>query len=320
MKILAELMVQVAPSLYRKYVTTNAKGKAVLYVQLEKAVYCMMKSALLFYRKLVADLTSLGYEINPYDPCAANKLINGNQMTICWHVDDLLIGHVDSSVVTTFLAWLASRYDTANKKLNVTRGSRHDYLGMNIDFSDPVSIAFDMIPYISKIITGFPEKITRVSSTPAADYLFNVRPQHEASFLPEEQARSFHHTTAQLLCLSRVRRDIQPTIAFLITRVKQPDEDNWVKLKKNFSSISIPLANCASPFLTTLSPLSIGTLMHPNKRTMIARVIQGPFSHLARVPQQAHRLSTKYLPKVQLRVKSSVFMIRQVTFSGQGIS
>ena len=70
-------MVQVAPSLYPKYVTTNAKGKAVLYVQLEKAVYGMMKSALLFYRKLVADLTSLGYEINPYDPCVANKIING---------------------------------------------------------------------------------------------------------------------------------------------------------------------------------------------------------------------------------------------------
>ena len=230
--ILAELMVQVAPSLYRKYVTTNTKGKAVLYVQLEKAVYGMMKSALLFYRKLVADLTSLGYTINPYDPCVANKIINDKQMTICWHVDDLLIGHVDSSVVTTFLQWLASRYDTADKKLNVTRGPRHDYLGMNIDFSDPGSVAFDMIPYISKILTGFPEKITGVSSTPAADHLFTVRPHHEASFLPEEQARSFHHTTAQLLFLSRVRRDIQPTIAFLTTRVKQPDEDDWGKLKR----------------------------------------------------------------------------------------
>jgi hypothetical protein len=71
-----------------------------------------------------------------------------------------------------------------------------------------------------------------VSFTPAADHLFNVRPHHEASFLPEEQARSFHHTTAQLLFLSRVRRDIQPTIAFLTTRVKQPDEDDWGKLKK----------------------------------------------------------------------------------------
>ncbi len=103
---------------------------------------------------------------------------------------------------------------------------------MNIDFSDPGSVTFDMVPYISKILTGFPEKITGVSSTQAADHLFNVRPQHEVSFLPEEQARSFHHTTAQLLFLLRVRRDIQPTIAFLTTRVKQPDEDDWGKLKK----------------------------------------------------------------------------------------
>ena len=103
------------------------------YVQLEKAVYGMMKSALLFYQKLVADLTSLGYVTNPYDLCVANKMINGKQMTICWRVDDLTIGHVESSVVSTFLTWLASRYDTADKKLNVTRGSRHDYLGMNID-------------------------------------------------------------------------------------------------------------------------------------------------------------------------------------------
>ena len=71
-----------------QYVTTNAKGKAVLYVQLEKAVYGMMKSALLFYQKLVTDLTSLGYVINPYDPCVANKMINDKQMIICWHMDD----------------------------------------------------------------------------------------------------------------------------------------------------------------------------------------------------------------------------------------
>ena len=81
--ILAELMVQVAPSIYCKYVTSNAKGKPILYVRLGKAVYGMMKSALLFFQKLVADLKSLGYEINPYNPCVANETINGKQMTIC---------------------------------------------------------------------------------------------------------------------------------------------------------------------------------------------------------------------------------------------
>jgi hypothetical protein len=61
--VLAELMVKVDPKLYRKYITTNAKGKPVLYVQLENAAYDMMKSAFLFYRKFVTDLTSLGFDI-----------------------------------------------------------------------------------------------------------------------------------------------------------------------------------------------------------------------------------------------------------------
>jgi hypothetical protein len=104
--ILAELMVTIAPNIYRKYITTTAKGKPVLYVQLEKALYGMMKSALLFYRKLMADLRSIGFELNPYDPCVANKIIGGHQLTVCWHVDDLLIGHKDRNVVTRFTQWL----------------------------------------------------------------------------------------------------------------------------------------------------------------------------------------------------------------------
>jgi hypothetical protein len=81
--ILAELMVKVARKLYRKYITTNAKGKPVQYVQLKKAVYGMIKSALLFYQKWVTDLTSLGFTINPYNPCVANKIVDGHQLTVC---------------------------------------------------------------------------------------------------------------------------------------------------------------------------------------------------------------------------------------------
>jgi len=146
----------------------------------------------------------MGYEINPYNPSVTNKTINGKQMTICWHVDDLFVGHEDTTVVTDLLRWLANRYDTADKKLNITRGHRHDYLGMTIDFSSNAAVTFYMIPYIKKIFNAFPEKIIRVSSTPAVDYLFTVRPPTEAQLLPEEQAHAFHHTVAQLLFLSRV--------------------------------------------------------------------------------------------------------------------
>jgi len=51
--------------------------------------------------------------------------------------------------------------------------------------------------------------------------------------IPEEQVRIFHHTVAQLLFLSgRARPDIKTAVAFLTTRVKEPDEDDWGKLKR----------------------------------------------------------------------------------------
>jgi hypothetical protein len=71
-----------------------------------------------------------------------------------------------------------------------------------------------------------------VSSTPASDHFFKIPPPHKAPYLPKEQARSFHHTTAQLLFLLCVQWDIQMTIVFLTTRVKQPDEDDWGRLKR----------------------------------------------------------------------------------------
>jgi hypothetical protein len=86
---LVELMVQVAPNLYRKYITVNRKNTPILCIKMPKALYGLLMSALLFYRKLVGDLKSNGFVLNPYDPCVANKVINGKQMTVCWHVSDL---------------------------------------------------------------------------------------------------------------------------------------------------------------------------------------------------------------------------------------
>jgi hypothetical protein len=90
---LAQLMVKTNPKMYRQHVVLE-KGRSVLYLQLQKALYGMMKSALLFYTKLVLELKKLGFEINPYDPCMVNKMVNGTQMMIRWHVDDLMMSHV----------------------------------------------------------------------------------------------------------------------------------------------------------------------------------------------------------------------------------
>eukprot|EP00957_Ditylum_brightwellii_P022548 1701161-Ditylum_brightwellii.AAC.1 len=71
---LAELMVQMAPELYQKYLEVGKNNKPIMYVKLCKALYGCLKSALLLYHKLVGDLQDLGFEVNPYDPCVANKM------------------------------------------------------------------------------------------------------------------------------------------------------------------------------------------------------------------------------------------------------
>jgi hypothetical protein len=57
---LAELMVQVAPNLYRKYISVDRKGRAILHVKMQKAIYGLLRSALLFYKKLLSTWRASG--------------------------------------------------------------------------------------------------------------------------------------------------------------------------------------------------------------------------------------------------------------------
>ena len=51
----AELMVRVNPTLYRSYIIYSKKGVPLLYVRLSKALYGILRAALLFYKRLIKD-------------------------------------------------------------------------------------------------------------------------------------------------------------------------------------------------------------------------------------------------------------------------
>ena len=72
---LAERMVKVDCNIYRKFVSTYSKENVILYVKIQKALYGMLKYALLFYLKLLRDLTRSGFKLNLYDPCVMNKIV-----------------------------------------------------------------------------------------------------------------------------------------------------------------------------------------------------------------------------------------------------
>jgi hypothetical protein len=57
------------------------------------------------------DIESIGFKVNPYDPCIANRILNRTQHTVTWHVDDLKSSHADPKANDHFSEWLlTSKY------------------------------------------------------------------------------------------------------------------------------------------------------------------------------------------------------------------
>ena len=123
----------------------------MLYVRALHGIYGIMKAALLFYQNFVGDLMMIGFELNPYDPCVTNKTINGKQLTLVWHVNDIKASKVEAEVVTRIEKWLRKTYEHLFKdgsgKMKLCRGKIHDYLGMNLDYTIKGEVKITMIPY-----------------------------------------------------------------------------------------------------------------------------------------------------------------------------
>ena len=121
-------------------------------------------------------------------------------------------------------------------------GKRHNYLGMWLDYSIPGKVRISMEEYLRGVLDDFPKEITETPETPAASNLFNVRDENEQELLDKTRAQAFHHEVAQLLFTGiRCRKDTQTVIAFLTTRVRNLDEDDWKKLRRLIGYLKITI-------------------------------------------------------------------------------
>ena len=64
---IAELIIKLEPSLYRKDIWYTQKGRLMLYVLLKKALYGTLQAALLFWKLLLDTLQEWGFKIDAYD-------------------------------------------------------------------------------------------------------------------------------------------------------------------------------------------------------------------------------------------------------------
>jgi len=127
---LVEILCHMGPNYKQMIVDEN--NRKVLYVHIIKELYGLMILEMLFYNKLKTDLIKNGFKLNSYDPCLTNKLVNGNQLTVSWHVDELKVSKKDSKAVDEFLEWVHKTYRTIGK-VKERRGKIHQYLGIKLD-------------------------------------------------------------------------------------------------------------------------------------------------------------------------------------------
>ena len=217
----ASILCDIDPS-YREFVDT--KGQVL--VKLTKALYGCIESAKLWYNHLKAKLLELGYIVNPSDICVFNRTSeSGKQSTVCFHVDDGFASCDDLND----LKLLETQLKKIFKQVEIHHGKVHEYLGMNLDFTEEFVCTITMEQYIKNILTD--NKIHKKARTPSGGNLFEIDESSEK--LDKTGSEEFHKVVAQLLYLgTRVRPDILLPVTFLCSRVSEPSMQDVSKLTR----------------------------------------------------------------------------------------
>jgi hypothetical protein len=115
----ADIMCNVNPEY--KDTIFEENGKRTLYVKVLKATYGLIEAALIWYNVYTDVLMKMGFVLNPYDKCMANKIINSKQCSIGWYVDDNKVSHAEEAVCTSIADAIEKKSWRTNKNNQVTK-------------------------------------------------------------------------------------------------------------------------------------------------------------------------------------------------------
>ena len=157
-----------------------------------------VKAALKAYKKLAKYLRSWRLEMNPYDSCVWNKIVDGEQLTLIFHIDNILLSHRKLIIVTEHIKLLDRACGQADS-LMVTRGKYYEHLGMSLDFgSVEGACAMPQYNFIKKMFRNLPKNLRGPHrKTPAQLNLFKV--DKELPLVADEVADRHHENSAKSL-------------------------------------------------------------------------------------------------------------------------
>ena len=97
---------------------------------------------------------------------------------------------------------------------------------------------------MEKTIREFPDPLrNKPILTPVTAKLFEIKPEVPKLFPDKKQ--NFHRIVAQLLyIMKRARPDLAPAVPFLTTRVCDPTDDDWLKLRHVIQYLTVTKDLC----------------------------------------------------------------------------
>ena len=85
-------------------------GQKVLYLKVLHAIYGFVESYLQWYNLYALTLKGLCFNINTYNRCLLNNMVDRNQCDFVWYVDDNKLSHIDPNLVTNILNILKEHF------------------------------------------------------------------------------------------------------------------------------------------------------------------------------------------------------------------
>ena len=156
-------------------------------------------------------------------------MVNGKQITVQFFVDDLHISCENMDTIDGLIKDLSQKFKTNFQELTVTKGKVHDYLGINIDYSNNEYVKFTMYNFLEDVLSEARPDMNGRSKWPANAKLFDV--DVTSTKLNVRDQDYFHWMVARLLFVAkRAQPDIQVAVAFLCTRVSSPSQQDYNKL------------------------------------------------------------------------------------------
>ena len=144
-------------------------------------------------------------------------MIKGKQCTVCFHVDDCKISHVNPKVIDDIITWLHQDYESifndGSEKMKVAQGEVHKYFGMTLDFTADKVVKVTMIEYLLDIIAAWTKackefddgfelvKKHQIITMAAPDDLFKIN--EDAVKLKPAKAKIFHSIVAMMLYVTK---------------------------------------------------------------------------------------------------------------------